>query len=680
MSADLSELTAQLQAQLETERERYAVLQATLESIADGILVISPQGQVLTYNQPFIRLWGISETLLAAEADPDECWQFLASQTIHADQFQSRVEEILCQPPAAEGATAARGDRWVLKDGRQLECRSQPQWLKEQFRGWVWSCREITEPPQQNGLLPHQVWRTVIDAVPNMIFVKDWEGRYLIANQAAAEFYNTVPENLVGKRDADFHPNSEIAEQFVQENRRVIETGEELFVLEEKVGTQPERDEWLQWQKRRIQIPGQDTYSVLGVGVRITERKRQEAALRLIVEGTAAQTGDRFFQTCVRYLAEALQVPYALLLEFCDSAKTRVRVLADYGDLSVNKRKEYSLMGTPCQNAAHGQMCFYPERVRDFFPNSTGLLKRNAESYLGIPLTDSAGAIVGHLVVMDTKAMQPDPGQEMILRIFAARAGAELERRSAEQALQESEQKFRSIFQNSQVGIGRTRIEDGLILEANQRLAEILGYESADQITHSLHTTALYVNLSDRQHVLSELEAAGGVHRDFELQLQRRDGSTMWGLLSLRLNAGENCLDFVLTDISDRKRLEAELRQSQQLLNSIVENIPLALFTKDVVNDFRYVQINKNSEKIVGFPVEQAIGQTDYDLLPQALADRYHTQDLTVVSQRSSLITNDEIVNANGQGKIFIKGRKIPLLNPQGEPTHLLCIAEGHLD
>jgi len=791
MSADLSESAAQLQAQLEIERERHAVLQATLESTPDGILVVTPQGRVLTYNQKFVRMWGIPETLLTPDADPAERCHFLSSQTTNPAQFKARVDEILQQSPATETT-----DLLELNNGRLLERYSQVQQRNGQIIAYVWSYRDVTDRQQQakvlqqlatafqiategmailNGdqqyvylnqaharifgyntpeeligqswqilynpaevdrlkqdMVPEvvqhghwrgeaigrkrdgslfdqelsvtamqgggwifvvrdisirkraeeavrqqqQVLRTVIDAVPNMIFVKDWEGRYLIANQAAADFYQVSLEDLIGKRDVDFHPDPEVAEQFVQENRRVIETGEDLFLSEERATTQFDSEEWLQWQKRRIKIPGSEAYSVLGVGVRITDRKRQEEALRLIVEGTAAKTGDEFFQTCVQYLAAALQVPYALLLEFCDESKTRVRVLADYGDIAVNKNKEYSLIGTPCQDASQGNMCFYPERVRDLFPHSLGLLKRNAESYLGIPLTNSAGTIVGHLVVMDTKPMQRDPGQEMILQIFAARAGAELERRSAEQALQESERKFRGIFQNSQVGIGRTRIEDGLVLEANQRLAEILGYPSASEIIGKLYTTSLYTSLNDRQQVLSRLEAAGGVHQDFELQLKRRDGLLMWGLLSLRLNLTENCLEFVLTDISDRKRLEAELRQSQQLLNSIVENIPLAIFTKDIANDFRYVQINKSSEKIAGFAIETAIGKNDYDLVPQARADYYRTQDLAVVTQGSAIETYDEVIDPRTQQQVFVRGFKVPLFDSQGNPTYLLCIGE----
>src|SRR5512147_3097027 len=98
MSADLIELAAQLQAQLETERERYAVLQATLESTADGILVVNSDSRVLAYNQKFVKMWGIPEDLLTPNADPAARCQFLSNQTCDPAQFKARVLEILQQP------------------------------------------------------------------------------------------------------------------------------------------------------------------------------------------------------------------------------------------------------------------------------------------------------------------------------------------------------------------------------------------------------------------------------------------------------------------------------------------------------------------------------------------------------------------------------------------------------
>lgn len=144
------------------------------------------------------------------------------------------------------------------------------------------------------------------------------------------------------------------------------------------------------------------------------------------------------------------------------------------------------------------------------------------------------------------------------------------ERKQAEEKLRRSELKYRNIFENSQVGIGRTRLEDGLILEANQRFAQIVGYTATDLI-EKRSTTEFMVNPSDRQQILAQVRQHGEV-RNFELPLRQLNGSIKWNLLSLRLSAEEGCLDFVMADISKRKQLEEELlhrAQVQSLLSSI---------------------------------------------------------------------------------------------------------------
>ncbi len=121
-------------------------------------------------------------------------------------------------------------------------------------------------------------FKLVIDSNPNLIFVKDWDGRYLLANQPMAEFYNTTVENLVGKTDADFHPNTVDAERFLQENRQIIEAQQEMFLPEERITHAELGYQWLQWQKRPIKIFG-NIDGVLGVGVNITTRKQIEISL-----------------------------------------------------------------------------------------------------------------------------------------------------------------------------------------------------------------------------------------------------------------------------------------------------------------------------------------------------------------------------------------------------------------
>jgi PAS domain S-box-containing protein len=121
--------------------------------------------------------------------------------------------------------------------------------------------------------------RTVIDTDPNLIFVKDWEGRYLLANQATADFYDLTVDQLLGQKDIDLHPSSAAVTRFLQENQHVIETQQELFIAEEKIAL-TDKSEWLQWQKRPLHLPGSPIRSVLGIGVNITERKHLEEQLR----------------------------------------------------------------------------------------------------------------------------------------------------------------------------------------------------------------------------------------------------------------------------------------------------------------------------------------------------------------------------------------------------------------
>ncbi|WP_235355393.1 AAA family ATPase [Aliterella atlantica] len=147
------------------------------------------------------------------------------------------------------------------------------------------------------------------------------------------------------------------------------------------------------------------------------------------------------------------------------------------------------------------------------------------------------------------------------------------DRKQAEEALQRSEAKFRNIFENSQVGIFRTRLSDGLSLDANQRLADLLGFNSPDEMIGIVHSTDHYVNLRDRQQVVELLKRYGDL-QNVEIQMRKRDGTAFWGLYSFHLNATDGCMEGVVTDISDRKQAEAALQSSEAELRALFSAIP----------------------------------------------------------------------------------------------------------
>jgi len=178
----------------------------------------------------------------------------------------------------------------------------------------------------------------------------------------------------------------------------------------------------------------------------VTERKRAEETLRVVAEGTAAVTGGDFFRSLVRYLAQALGFRYSFITECTDATKTGVRTLAFWTGEGFAEDIIFLLHGTPCEAVVGGEICCYPERLQSLFPEDKDLVTLRAESYLGVPLREISGEVLGHLVVMDDKPIHNVERHVPLLRIFAARGGAELKRKLAEEALRKSEQRLRVIL------------------------------------------------------------------------------------------------------------------------------------------------------------------------------------------------------------------------------------------
>ena len=179
-----------------------------------------------------------------------------------------------------------------------------------------------------------------------------------------------------------------------------------------------------------------EVYRLVGVIEDLTQVKRQEEALRLMVEGTAAKTGQDFFESLVRCLADILQVRYALVTQCLAPDNQQVSTLACWQNGRLSQPQKYDTLGTPCEQVIAGEVLYIPDQVQSFYPTDQKLRRLEAASFLGIPLVNRAGEVIGHLAVIDDQPMVADPTREMILRIFAARAAAELERQQAEQALQ----------------------------------------------------------------------------------------------------------------------------------------------------------------------------------------------------------------------------------------------------
>jgi PAS domain S-box-containing protein len=171
-------------------------------------------------------------------------------------------------------------------------------------------------------------------------------------------------------------------------------------------------------------------------------RLDEDTALRTILEGTSTETGEPFFAALVKNLAKALNTHGAWVTEFIEDCQ-RLRALAFWLDGKWVDDYEYAVVGTPCEVVvAEDRLVHVPDNVVELYPNDPDLKAQGAVSYMGVPLTDIDGSVLGHLAVLHTQPMPDEPRGQAILQIFAARASAELQRLRAESELQRREEKL----------------------------------------------------------------------------------------------------------------------------------------------------------------------------------------------------------------------------------------------
>ncbi len=128
-------------------------------------------------------------------------------------------------------------------------------------------------------------------------------------------------------------------------------------------------------------------------------------------------------------------------------------------------------------------------------------------------------------------------------------------------------------------------------------------------------------------------------------------------------------------DVTDRLLTENRLKEAHAFLDSIVDNVPIMLFVKEA-EELRFVRFNRASEELVGMNREEVLGKCDFDLFPPELAEFFTQKDRAVLANGVMVEISEEILDTQNHGRRILHTKKIPVLDPTGEPRFLLGISE----
>ncbi|MCC6320623.1 MAG: sigma 54-interacting transcriptional regulator [Phycisphaerales bacterium] len=284
----------------------------------------------------------------------------------------------------------------------------------------------------------------------------------------------------------------------------------------------------------------------------------QDSVLHALLRGITSTFGDECFRALARGLARALCVRYAVVAEFLPDRRS-ARSLAFWTGEGFGDPIEWTLAGTPCERVVGGEFCHYPSRLREAFPDDLPLVELRAESYLGVPLIGSDGAVLGHLFVMDRQPMPREPHNLALFRIFAMRAAAELARLRLERSLAENQERLRDLFDEAPIAYVHEGL-DSRFIRANRAAMRILGI-TPDQVDGTFGKSFI-PDTPDAQRRLREAFESIGRGTDTSgvvLELRRRDnGKPIWIQWWSKPDKSGGYTRTMFLDITDRVLMEQE--------------------------------------------------------------------------------------------------------------------------
>jgi formate hydrogenlyase transcriptional activator len=278
-----------------------------------------------------------------------------------------------------------------------------------------------------------QLSRFTIENLQEAVFWIDSNGCICQVNERASRMSGYSKDELLQKKVSDMNP-SEVVADFPAFWKRL---------KNEKTITFQAKHKHKDGHLYDVEITGNYIeYNGQGFSCSIvhdiSKRKADEELLHSFSGVISPLTGTDFLVELCKKFTKALNMPYAVIAECIPDEETKVRTLCFINNDAVIENIEYDVSGLPCEVILQGKQLFVPENAYKQFPADEGI-----EAATGVPIySNVSGKIIGHIIISSPHAVTESSNRLSILKIFAARAGAEIERIEAQRKLEKANEEL----------------------------------------------------------------------------------------------------------------------------------------------------------------------------------------------------------------------------------------------
>ncbi len=259
------------------------------------------------------------------------------------------------------------------------------------------------------------------------------------------------------------------------------------------------------------------------------------------------------------------------------------------------------------------------------------------------------------------------------------------ERNVAEEALRRNEESLATTLRSIGDGVICTDVA-GNVVRMNPVAEQLTGWSAAEadgrpfaEVFHIVHEETRQPAVNPIERVLREGIVVGLANHTSLIAKDGTERSIADSAAPIRNGAGElTGVVLVFRDTAEEREAERRLREANAFVDSILENLPNMVFVKEA-GELRFKRFNRAGEELLGTPREQLIGKNDFDFFPKSQAEFFQAKDREVLQGKAVVDIPEEPIETP-RGQRWLHTKKVPLLDEEGRPTHLLGISEDITD